>query len=371
MIALDVSPVTAHRTGVGTYAEQLALSLFKLGLPLTLLTNRPNELPPCLAKLDIGSDPRHPARPTIAWLQLTANRVAESAGAKLAHFTTGRAPLLGSLPVVLTVHDLVALERPDLLANRERLLVAPFLTRSIVRASAIIAVSDDTAEAIARRWPALATPVHVIPEGVADLWFEQPTTAVGAAIAAKWGLRSKVWLHVGAQGRRKNLPRLCEAFALALPRIAGERPQLVLAGPRNEGDRSHNRLLTRLGLVEGRDIILTGYLPRTELHALVAHAEICVFPSLHEGFGLPLTEAMAAGKPCITSDRGALPQVSGGAAVLVDPLRTDEIAAALVRLSGDEGLRSRLSAAGRLQAAKLTWHRCATATAAVYDQALA
>ncbi len=370
MIALDVSPVTARRTGVGTYAEHLALSLSDLGEPLALLTNRPEELPPSLSTLYIASSPRRPSRPTIAWLNLTAPRAAYRSGAVLTHYTTGRAPTAGGPPFVLTVHDLVALEQPDLLPTRERLLVAPFLARSIARAAAIIAVSEDTANAIARRYPALSAPVHVISEGVGDAWFNAPSPEVRAGMVSKLKLGPRVWLYVGAQGRRKNLPRLCEAFALALPRSLGVRPQLVIAGPCNDEDAQLGKSIARLGLIEGQNLIRTDYIQREELHALVAHAELCVFPSLHEGFGLPLAEAMAMGTPCITSGRGALPQVSAGAALIADPLRAEDIAAALLRLGGDEALRASLSAIGVTRARELTWQRCAAATSAVYRQVL-
>lgn len=370
MIALDVSAVTAFRTGVGTYAEHLARSLSALDVPLVLLTNRPEELPPDLAAMNLARSPRRPKRPTIAWLQLAAPRAALRSGAEIAHFTTGRAPAIGGPPFVLTVHDLVALEHPEHLRARERLLVAPWLARSITQAASIIAVSRDTAASIARVFPELRTPVHVVPQGVDPIWFEPPPVDVERALAARFGLGPRVWVHVGAHGRRKNVPRLCEAYAIALAHVGGDGPQLVLAGPGGEDDAAIGRAIARHGLVYGRDgdVILTGYLRAKELRALVARAEFCVQPSLHEGFGLPVVEAMAAGTPCITSGRGALREFGDEAKLIADPTSALAIATAMLDLAGDVALRSRLSRTGRVKARELTWTRCAEATAMVYKE---
>ena len=368
MIAFDVSAVKAHRTGVGTYSEHLASAIGSLGLPIALMTNRPEDLPPALASMKTLTSPQWPRWPTLAWLQLTAPRCANRAGAQLAHYTTGRAPLKGGPPFVLTVHDVLALEEPRYLSARDRLMVAPWLDRSIRRAAAIIAVSNDTAKAIARHFPALRTEVHVIPEGVALSWFDPVSAAASDAVARRYGLGGRVWLNVGAHGPRKNVPRLCEAFAAALAMSDGPRPQLVLVGPRQRKSSEVHRTISRLGLVEGRDVILTGYVPRDDLHALMATAELCVFPSLHEGFGLPVVEAMASGTACATSLRGALSETCGGTTVSFDPLEPLDIANTLTRLSQDSTLRAKLSTAGRERARMFSWDECARRTAAVYEQ---
>lgn len=372
-IALDVSPVTARRTGVGVYAENLALALSEQDHPfdLALITNRPWELPAGLARGAVVRHPREPARPTAAWLQLTAPRAASHAGAAVAHYTTGRAPLAWGPPFVLTVHDLIALERPSLLRPRERALVSPVLARSVPRAAAIIAVSQATAEAVGRRFPRLDVPVHRIPEGVAAEWFLPAPDGVLRHTVERFGLGPRLWLHVGSQDRRKNLPRLCRAFALVLGEDELRRPQLVFAGPPGDGTADLQAAIAECGLVEGRDVIRTGFLEREELRAVVRHAELVACVSLYEGFGLPLVEAMAAGTPCLASTGGALPALWGDAALLVDPLATADIAAALLRLGRDAALRARLAAAGQTLADSLSWPQCAKATAAVYRQVLA
>ena len=217
-------------------------------------------------------------------------------------------------------------------------------------------------------FPELRTPVHVVPQGVDPIWFEPPPVDVELALAARFGLGQRVWLHVGMHGRRKNVPRLCEAYAIALDRVAGEGPQLVLAGPGGEDDAAIGRAIARHGLVLGRDVIITGYLEGDDLRALVSRAELCVLPSLHEGFGLPVVEAMAAGTPCITSGRGALREFGDGATLIADPSSAKAIASALLQLAGDAAIRSRLSTTGRAKARELTWTRCAEATAKVYEE---
>ncbi len=173
--------------------------------------------------------------------------------------------------------------------------------------------------------------------------------------------RENLVLCVGAVQRRKNQAALVRAFR-ALPQDW----RLVLAGA--EGFESGETLeAIRASGCSGR-IQITGYVSDEELAALYGRARIFAFPSLDEGFGIPLIEAMAAEVPVVTSNRSALPEVAGDAALLVNPEEDEEIAGALLRLANDERLREQLIAAGKMRAAQFTWSRAVGETLQAYEE---
>ncbi|MGD8399050.1 MAG: glycosyltransferase family 1 protein, partial [Anaerolineae bacterium] len=171
---------------------------------------------------------------------------------------------------------------------------------------------------------------------------------------------------------RKNLVRLVQAFA----RLLGQREtlaasqadglQLVLAGKRGWLYDEIEAEVRRLAL--GDRVVFTGYVPEADLPALLSGALAFVYPSLHEGFGLPLVEAMACAVPVVCSQTSSLPEVAGDAALLVDPLDVEGLAAALARVVSDAGLRQALVARGRQRAMRFSWARCARETLAVLEQ---
>jgi glycosyltransferase involved in cell wall biosynthesis len=180
-----------------------------------------------------------------------------------------------------------------------------------------------------------------------------------------WPAERRYLLHVGTLQPRKNLGRLVAAFAA----IASEEPdvELVLAGKRGWGREDPAALAGHLGV--GTRVHLLGYVPRTELPALYGSATAVVVPSLYEGFGLPVLEALACGVPVAASWGSSLPEVAGSAALYFDPLDVDELAGVLRRLLAEAPLRRRLSEAGPARAREFTWERCAAATQAVLERA--
>jgi glycosyltransferase involved in cell wall biosynthesis len=175
--------------------------------------------------------------------------------------------------------------------------------------------------------------------------------------------REPMILHVGAIQKRKNIVRLVEAFE-----HTGSEWRLVLAGSQGYGAEE---IAARIARSRRRtDITVTGYISARELEALYRRAGIFAFPSLDEGFGMPVLDAMAQGLPVLTSTTSALREVAGNAAVLVDPQRTDEITAALLRLCDDSELRGHLAALGRARAATFTWDVAAEKTWIAYRELL-
>jgi glycosyltransferase involved in cell wall biosynthesis len=169
-------------------------------------------------------------------------------------------------------------------------------------------------------------------------------------------------LFVGALQVRKNIVRLVEAFEQISPEWT-----LTLAGA-TTGFRAGEILRRIQSSPACHRINITGHLTEEKLHALYAQASIFAFPSLDEGFGIPVLEAMACGIPVITSDRSALPEVAGGAALLVNPYKTEAILEALQRLSTDSDLREKLAEAGRIRAKLFTWEATVQKTYSAYRE---
>ena len=206
--------------------------------------------------------------------------------------------------------------------------------------------------------------VRVVPEGV-EPGFGDVDPKAAADARRRLGVPGEYLLFLGQVSARKNAVRILEAVA----KLPGSTPPLVLAGPRKHGSEEVLDAYHRLGL--GPRAMFLGHVADGDLAALYAGASALVFPSLDEGFGLPVLEAFACGTPVLASTAGALPETAGGAALLVDPLSADAIAEGIARLLGDAALRTSLVAKGRARAAELTWDGTARRTRAVYAEAVA
>jgi glycosyltransferase involved in cell wall biosynthesis len=209
--------------------------------------------------------------------------------------------------------------------------------------------------------------VVVIHEAVGPEFARPQSPEAVDAVVRRYGLRRPYCLFVGNLEPRKNLPRLIEAFAEVRRRAGaeGRSAQLVLAGTRAWLHGGIFRAVEAHGLADA--VAFTDYVPRGDLPALYAGATCFVFPSLYEGFGLPVLEAMAAGAPVVAARAGSIPEVAGDAALLVDARVPDEIAAAIEAVLTDGALRARLVARGRARAAQFEWNTVARRTLAVYD----
>jgi glycosyltransferase involved in cell wall biosynthesis len=194
-----------------------------------------------------------------------------------------------------------------------------------------------------------------------------------AGIRARYALSESYLLYVGTLHPRKNLVRLVQAFAALLQSLAASSNrrmdglQLVLAGQKGWHYDEIFAEVRRLGLTER--VVLTGYVPGADLGGLLSGALAFVFPSLYEGFGLPVLEAMACGTSVVCSATSSLPEVAGDAALLVDPLDTEEISRALYQIVVDEPLRRVLVERGFQQVQRFSWQRCAQETLQVLEEA--
>ncbi len=225
---------------------------------------------------------------------------------------------------------------------------------------AVIAVSQFTAAQVERLLGVEPSRIHVVPHG------SPHGSPQGAGLNAAVGVapRENLVLFVGVIQRRKNVGRLVKAFE-RLP--AGWR--LALAGA-SQGYGAAEELRAVEESPRRADIQILGHLSAEQLAALYARARIFAFPSLDEGFGMPILEAMAYGVPVVTSQCSAMPEVAGDAALLVDPLNIDQLSHALARLAGDEGLREDLIARGRARVPRFTWDSALAQTWAVYEKVI-
>jgi glycosyltransferase involved in cell wall biosynthesis len=270
--------------------------------------------------------------------------------ADLFHGLNQRLPRIKLRRAVATFHDLFVISSeystPDFRARfRDQAQDAA------TRADAIIAVSEFTRSQVVTLLGVDPAKVHVVHHGTRELEYSA-------------GRREKVILTVGAVQTRKNTARLVEAFESVDP---GWR--LVLAGAAS--GYGAEEILARIRKSPAAErILLLGYVSPEELTLWYGRATVFAFPSLDEGFGMPVLEAMAAGVPVLTSNRSALPEVAGGAAILVDPLNTDEIGEALRNLTGSPELRKDLELRGKARAELFTWKQAVQKTWNVYRKLL-
>jgi glycosyltransferase involved in cell wall biosynthesis len=376
-VGIDVSLVPGQRVGVGQYAFQLAQALAKVDRKTTYILYpvfyyivHPDHR---LADLPSAPNMRTSMRRLPAGLVSRLWRVDRSDAFKerllgnvdVVHSTTYCAPRLRSprRRLVVTIHDLSFVTHPEfhLPANVEHCLRGT--RQAIERADALIAVSQSTRRDLIELMHAPAERIVVTPEAAGPELAPVDDPAHLERVRRRYRLPDRFVLFVGAMEPRKNLVRLIEAFAMLKPAIRRE-TWLVVAGAKGWLDESMHARVESLGL--GDRVHLAGYIEGGDLAAVYSLATVFAYPSLWEGFGLPVLEAMACGTPVLTSNVSSLPEVAGTAAVLVSPTDVEAIADGLLRLLEDAALRADLAERGRRQAASFSWERCARETLAVY-----
>jgi glycosyltransferase involved in cell wall biosynthesis len=284
----------------------------------------------------------------------------------LIHDPTGSAPLLfAGGRRVATIHDVVPYVYPATSTLLDWLIYRLWLPLAVRRLDAIITDSEHSRRDIVRHLPVRPDRVHVVPLAANPSYRPLPADAVDS-ILTRLGLRRPYLLFVGSLEARKNLPRLLEAYATLRP--WSERWSLVVVGARKWKSSSIFQTVARLQL-EDR-VHFTGFVADADLPALYNGADLFVLPSLYEGYGLPVLEAMACGTPVVTSSCSSLPEVAGGAAVLVDPGSVESIAAGIRQVLGDPARADLLRRLGLAQAARFSWERTARETLAVYERVL-
>jgi glycosyltransferase involved in cell wall biosynthesis len=357
ILAYDGSSLAQGLSGVGYYTRRLLDQLAARALdgrlaPPVVLSNKPVAVP---AGARLHEAHRFPVR--AVWMEACVPRAVRALSADVAHFTNYTAPLRLDRPYVVTIHDMSLALLPECSTWKMRLIVPRVLPRVARRARLVLVPSVATRDDVVRLLAVDPGRVRVIPHAAPRAFAEAPGSAERDG--------PPYFLFVGNLEPRKNLARALRAFA----RVARSLPAhrfLIVGRPGWKYD-DVLREAARPEL-EGR-VELRGYVAEDELPALYRRATAFVYPSLYEGFGLPVIEAMACGAAVLTSRVSALPELAEGAAVLVDPYDETALAEGLHALATDAGLRERLRSAGRARAALYSWEATAERTIEAYREA--
>jgi glycosyltransferase involved in cell wall biosynthesis len=303
----------------------------------------------------------------IAWEQLAQPIRLLGDRIDLLHSLAFVQPVVLPCPGVVTIYDLSFIHFPQRLQPWRRLYLRWGTTYSARRARRVIAISASTKRDIVGLLGVAEGKVDVIPCGVDEDFHPLDRHDQLRELRRKRRLPPRMLLFVGTIEPRKNLTTLVKSYALLREWI--QPPPLVIAGAKGWQHEEVFTLAEELGLLD--EVLFPGFIPRDELPLWYNAADLFVYPSLYEGFGLPPLEAMACGTPVVTSNTSSLPEVVGDAGLLVEPTDPEEIAQAIQRLLTDSTLRDELESKGLERARAFTWHRTARETVEVYDRALA
>ena len=326
------------------------------------LNERRYQSPPGL-RLQVSRLPTNRPPVRIVWEQALLPWVSRSEGLDLLHNTAFVGPLASSCPFVTTVHDLSFLYYPQSFRWLRRRYLQVFARASVRRARRVIAVSESTKQDLVKTYGISPAKIDVVHNGVDASYRPLPAGQV-AAFRQQKGLPDRFLLFVGTLEPRKNVVRLVEAYA----KLPKERPPLVLVGGKGW---FYDEIFCRVEALELTDeVYFPGFVPTEDLPLWYNAADLFVYPSVYEGFGLPPLEAMACGTAVITSTASSLPEVVGKAGKLVDPTDTDGLATAMAQVLGDREMQEQMEATGLVQAAVFSWEKTAQQTADSYRRAL-
>jgi glycosyltransferase involved in cell wall biosynthesis len=265
---------------------------------------------------------------------------------------------------VVTIHDVIPLVLPWAFPPKHRWVLATALARIRKQAEMVIVPSTSAAEDVGHFLRVERQRISIIPMGCESRFQPVGEPALAAALRRQYNLPERYILFVGTLEPRKNIITLLQAFAQVIAETPQDDLTLVIAGGKGWGGEDYMSTVDALKLHD--HVRFAGFVEDDHLPALYRGALLFVYPSLYEGFGLPVLEAMACGTPVITSNRASLPEVAGDAALLVDPTRPEALAAAMTSIMNDGTLRQALRAKGLARARTFTWDAVAQQTVAIY-----
>ena len=361
-VAFDLTVAALDRGGTGMYARSLFAALREhLGAGVVAV-QCPGTRPQAAQRT--VRDRMHTLARDLWWFPVGLSRAAHRA--RLLHVPIPFAPISPATPAVLTVHDLAIVRFPEKFRRWHGAYARRTLPSALRKAASIIAVSEASRQDVIDAFGISPNRVHVVHNGV-DARFVPANAPRIDAIRSRYDLPANFVLTVGYVEPRKNLDRLCQAIRLLRDRGARD-INLVHAGPDGWLAGSLPERSRSWGL-EGA-VRFLGFVPEADLPALYSAARVTAYPSLFEGFGLPVLEAMACGSPVVTSATSSLREVAGDAALLIEPTSVESIADGIHRLWYDDTQREQYRARGRARASQFTWARSAQATIRVYESTL-
>jgi len=309
------------------------------------------------------------------WEQISLPRAAQKAGCQILHCTSNTAPVISSVPLVVTLHDIIYMESSYMkilrgsgtnyqkFGNAYRRMFVPWVIR---KSRKIITVSDFEKERIGKFFGMEADPrLEAVYNGVSEHF--KPVNEVSELKRVKetYHLPDRFFFFLGNTDPKKNTKGTLKAFSDFLKQSGTDHHLVMLDYNKDELEK----LLTEIGDPELiRRIVLTGYVVNTDLPAIYSQCEVFLYPSLRESFGIPMLEAMASGAPVITSNTSSMPEVAGDAALLVDPFKPEEITSAMLRIIADKELKASMISKGFTQAAKFSWKAMARHVLEIYRE---
>lgn len=309
------------------------------------------------------------------WEQMALPLAAKNAGCDILHCTSNTAPVFSSIPLITTLHDIIYLENSysqimqgtgtpyQKFGNVYRRMIVPWI---IKKCSKIITVSRYEKECIARFFKIDDdSRLNMVYNGVGEHFKPVTDQSELHRIKTKYHLPAQFFFFLGNTDPKKNTKGALKAFSDFLKQTGKDYHLVMVDFDLYELEQLLDEIEDP-GLVNR--IILTGYVVNTDLPAIYSQCEVFLYPSLRESFGIPMLEAMACGVPVITSNTSSMPEVAGGAALLVDPFNPEEITDALIRYISDNVLRSKMIEKGIEQAAKFSWKTMARHVLDVYRQ---
>jgi glycosyltransferase involved in cell wall biosynthesis len=369
-----ISEQASYRgAGVSNYSRQLLAALGELALQgktahrFTALVHARTLAVPGVTLVRTWLPLERPAA-RIAWEQLILPGELARLQAGLVHGLVNVLPLATRTAGVVTVHDLSFVRTPERLPPLKRAYLLRLSRASVDRAAQVIAVSRQTAGDLAACFGVAPGKITVVHNGVAAS-FRPGAAAAVAQFRARQGLPPRYLLYLGTLEPRKNLELLLRAFARwrAMTAPGNRDVHLVLAGAKGW---YYDTIFTQVDALGLADFVrFPGFVPEAELPDWYRAAEAFVYPSLFEGFGLPVLEAMACGTPVLCSDTASLREVAGRAALTFPPGDETALAHAIELLVTQPGVADQQRALGLQQAGQFSWQRCAAETVAVYERA--
>ena len=373
-VTMDIGPAVHQNAGLSRYTERLASTMLQQhtgDIDLTFFYNKHSghQPPPSLYAaptkiIQMGQYPwrigslvsnllRRPLFPKIA------------AGSHLYHATEHLLPYV-NCPTILSVHDLIFERYPAHHTRRNHIFLTWSMPRFVTAADAIVAVSHHTKLDLIELYQTPAEKIHVIHEGIDPTFAPMPANEV-ARVSYGYAQSKPYLLMVGTLEPRKN--HATAMRAMARRKAAGHDDQLLIVGGKGWLFEPIQRLVDELDIADR--IHFTGYVPAADLPALYSGATCVLVPSLYEGFGFSVLEAMACGTPVICSNVSSLPEIAGDAALLLEaPENDEELALLIERMATEAGLAARLRKLGVERASQFTWEKCAAETVALYEEVI-
>lgn len=368
-IGIDATALPPQPVGAGNYIIHFTRALASLDIDaeLVIFTHASRQAllgiePNARVRLVALPDQAPPRR--LAWEQMGLPTLVRQHRLDLLHNLHYTMPLFLPCPNVVTFHDMTFFLYPQLHTLSKRIFFRYMIHYSAKRASALVADSESTRQDAIRLLRLAPGRITTAPLGVTPDYHPVRDLARQEAVRQKYHLPERFILNVGLVEPRKNLPALLWAFAQISGRFPSEK--LVLVGRKGWMVDQVFRLVDSLALLDR--VCFTGYVDGNDLPVIYSMADVFVYPTFYEGFGLPVLEAMACGAPVITSNTSSLPEIAGDAGVLLPPEDEEGLAAALERLLLNEDERQARSLRGLALASAFTWERTARLTWQVYQR---